>query len=94
LNYCGYFNFLIPNLQKRFKGIERDCETEQNQRPQSGNGGGGAAGAGIVSVHRKAMRLNGNFEIVAGLFSRNADRSRQTGKNLGIIIDIVLVDFS
>jgi hypothetical protein len=51
LNYCGFFNFLIPNPQKRFKAIGRDCETEQNQTPQSGNGGGRGVKFVVAAVY-------------------------------------------
>jgi predicted dehydrogenase len=45
---------------------------------------GGGDGAGIAEVHRAAMRLEGSYDLVAGVFSRNMDRSRQAGINLGI----------
>jgi len=54
---------------------------------------GGAAGAGIAGVHRKAMGLDGSFEIPAGMFSRNADRSRRAGRNLEIAGDRIYAGF-
>ena len=40
---------------------------------------GGGPGAFIGDVHRKAARLDGKIELVAGAFSRDAAKSRQTG---------------
>ncbi len=41
---------------------------------------GGGPGAFIGEVHRKAARLDGQIEIVAGAFSRDPAKSRQQGK--------------
>lgn len=43
---------------------------------------GGATGGFIGSVHRMAMRLDGDYELVCGCFSRDADRSSQTAADL------------
>jgi len=43
---------------------------------------GGGPGAFIGEVHRKAARLDGGIEIVAGAFSSDPDKSRQTGASL------------
>ena len=43
---------------------------------------GGGPGAFIGEVHRKAMRLDGKIELVAGCFSREAEKSRQQGREL------------
>jgi predicted dehydrogenase len=45
---------------------------------------GGGIGAFIGDVHRMAMRLDGMIDLVAGAFSSNADRSRQSGESLGL----------
>ena len=37
---------------------------------------GGGPGAGIAPSHRRAARLDGRFELVAGAFSRTADANR------------------
>jgi predicted dehydrogenase len=54
---------------------------------------GGGPGAGIAPAHRRAARLDGRFEIVAGVFSRNADANRAMGVELGIAPDRVYADF-
>ena len=54
---------------------------------------GGGEGAGIADVHRSAMRLVGSYDLVAGVFSRNVELSRQTGKNLGITEDRIYSTF-
>ncbi len=43
---------------------------------------GGGPGAFIGEVHRKAARLDGHIEIVAGAFDINPEKGRQTGKEL------------
>jgi len=43
---------------------------------------GGGPGAFIGEVHRKAMRLDGQIELVAGCFSRSARKSKQQGREL------------
>jgi len=43
---------------------------------------GGGPDAFIGEVHRKAARMDGGIDIVAGVFSRYADRSQQTGRQL------------
>jgi len=45
---------------------------------------GGGPGAFIGAVHRMAAALDGRFELVAGAFSSDAARSRETGEQLGI----------
>ncbi len=45
---------------------------------------GGGIGAFIGEVHRKAMALDGQFEFVAGALSSTAERSLQSGKELGL----------
>jgi len=43
---------------------------------------GGGPGAFIGEVHRKAARLDGQIELVAGAFSRDAGKSKQQGAEL------------
>jgi predicted dehydrogenase len=45
---------------------------------------GGGPGAFIGEVHRKAARLDGKIEIVAGAFSSDPEKSRQAGEELGL----------
>src|ERR1700737_1402413 len=45
---------------------------------------GGGQGAFIGNVHRMAARLDGKIEIVAGAFSANAEKSKQSGAELGL----------
>ena len=48
---------------------------------------GGGRDAFIGGVHRIALRLDGNYELVAGSFSSNFDNSKETGKDLGLAED-------
>ena len=43
---------------------------------------GGGPGAFIGAVHRRAMALDGEIELVAGAFSSSSDKSRQQGEAL------------
>ena len=43
---------------------------------------GGGPGAFIGEVHRKAARMDGGIELVAGAFSRSPRKSKQTGREL------------
>jgi predicted dehydrogenase len=45
---------------------------------------GGGQGAFIGNVHRMAARLDGKIEIVSGAFSANAEKSKQSGAELGL----------
>ena len=45
---------------------------------------GGGPGAFIGAVHRTCLAMDGAFELVAGAFSSDASKSRQTGKELGL----------
>jgi len=45
---------------------------------------GGGQGAFIGEVHRLAARLDGQIELVAGAFSRDAENTRATGQLLGL----------
>ena len=54
---------------------------------------GGGPGAGIAPTHRRAARLDGRFELVAGAFSRNAQSNRVMADELRIAPDRVYDDF-
>jgi predicted dehydrogenase len=43
---------------------------------------GGGPGAFIGEVHRKAARLDGHIELVAGAFSRDPEKSKHAGREL------------
>ena len=43
---------------------------------------GGGPGAGIAPTHRRAARLDGCYELVAGAFSRNAQSNRAMADEL------------
>ena len=48
---------------------------------------GGGQGAFIGEVHRIASRIDDRFELVAGAFSSNPDKSLASGKELGLSED-------
>jgi predicted dehydrogenase len=54
---------------------------------------GGGPGAGIAETHRTAMRLDDRYEIVAGVFSRDTEKSLFAAKKLGIARERVYPDF-
>ena len=45
---------------------------------------GGGPGAFIGDVHRKAVRIDGNIDIVAGAFDIDPEKSKQTGVELNL----------
>ena len=45
---------------------------------------GGGANSFIGYSHRLAARLDNRFELVAGVFSRNINKSKEFGKSLGL----------
>ena len=45
---------------------------------------GGGIGASIGPVHRMALRLDGEAEIVAGAFSSNPEKSKESASQLGV----------
>ncbi len=60
---------------------------------------GGGEGAFIGGVHRMAAALDGDWELVAGTFSSDAERNRRSGEALGLdparvhaTIDALLAD--
>ena len=54
---------------------------------------GGGAGAFIGAVHRMAARLDGHFTLVAGAFSSDPERSKNSGIDLGIAPDRAYPDY-
>jgi predicted dehydrogenase len=54
---------------------------------------GGAPGAGIAGTHRIAMRLDDRCQLVAGVFSRNREKSLAAARELGIAEDRVYPDY-
>lgn len=64
----------------------------RNRRLVAGMVGGGA-GADIGKTHRYAMRLDDQFELAAGVFGRNADRSAALAEELGISADRAYRDY-
>jgi predicted dehydrogenase len=55
---------------------------------------GGGPGAGIAETHRTAMRLDDKFVLVAGVFSRDSEKSRGAARRLRIDPDRVYPDYS
>lgn len=53
---------------------------------------GGGPGAFIGEVHRKAVRLDGRIELVAGVFASDPAKSRKMGETLGLPQDRVYAD--
>jgi predicted dehydrogenase len=54
---------------------------------------GGAPGAGIAGTHRTAMRLDDRYVQVAGVFSRNREKSLVAARQFGILEDRVYPDY-
>lgn len=55
---------------------------------------GGGEGAFIGGVHRMASRLDDQWELVAGAFSADAEKSRRSGAALGLAEDRIYDDFT
>lgn len=55
---------------------------------------GGGPGAFIGEVHRMAAALDGQLELVCGAFSRDAQKSQQTGVQLGLDTQRVYTNYS
>ena len=55
---------------------------------------GGGTGAFIGEVHRIAARLDNRYELVAGAFSSDATRCKESGAELGIAAARCYADFS
>src|ERR1700722_3768235 len=66
--------------------------TEETRRIRVGMVGGGP-GAGIAETHRTAMRLDDKFVLVAGVFSRDSEKSRGAARRLRIDPDRVYPDY-
>ncbi len=54
---------------------------------------GGGPGADIGEAHRMAMRLDNRYSLLAGVFSRDAERSHSFGIELGIPADRLYADY-
>jgi predicted dehydrogenase len=66
---------------------------EETRRIRVGMVGGGP-GAGIAETHRTAMRLDDKCILVAGVFSRDNEKSRKAARQLRIEPDRVYPDYS
>jgi predicted dehydrogenase len=66
---------------------------EETRRIRVGMVGGGP-GAGIAETHRTAMRLDDKFVLVAGVFSRDSEKSRGAARRLRIDPNRVYPDYS
>lgn len=51
---------------------------------------GGGPGSNIGATHRQAARLDGRYELVAGVFASDAERSRAFAATLGIAPECVM----
>jgi predicted dehydrogenase len=67
--------------------------TEETRRIRVGMVGGGP-GAGIAETHRTAMRLDDKCVLIAGVFSRDSEKSRSAARQLRIDLDRVYPDYS
>ena len=66
--------------------------TEETRRIRVGMVGGGP-GAGIAETHRTAMRLDDKCVLIAGVFSRDSEKSRRAARLLRIDLDRVYPDY-
>ncbi|MCR9122820.1 MAG: Gfo/Idh/MocA family oxidoreductase [Phyllobacteriaceae bacterium] len=55
---------------------------------------GGGRDAFIGAVHRIASRIDGHYQLVAGAFSATAEKSKASGRDLGLPDDRVYGDFT
>lgn len=55
---------------------------------------GGGAGAFIGAIHRIALAMDGEYELVAGAFSAAAEKSRATGASLLLNAERVYADYT
>ena len=55
---------------------------------------GGGRGAFIGAVHRLCARMDGQFELVAGALSSDAQRARDSGADLGLAPDRAYTSFA
>ncbi len=72
--------------------VEGSHRAPLNRRLRLGMVGGGR-GAFIGAVHRLAARLDDRWELVAGVFSSDAERSRLSGQDLRLKADRIYDDF-
>ena len=54
---------------------------------------GGGPGAGIAETHRTAMRLDDRYELVAGVFSRDREKSLAAARQFRIHPERVYSDY-
>jgi predicted dehydrogenase len=54
---------------------------------------GGGEGADIGKTHRHAMRLDGHYDLAAGVFGQHTDASAQMAQRLGVPADRVYRDY-
>lgn len=54
---------------------------------------GGGPGAGIATAHRAGLRMDGRYDLVAGVFSRDLDKSRQAARELGVAASRVYASY-
>ena len=54
---------------------------------------GGGPGAGIAQTHRTAMRLDDRYELVAGAFSRDREKTLEAARQLRIDAERVYSDY-
>ena len=55
---------------------------------------GGGPGAGIAETHRTAMRLDDRYELVAGVFSRDREKTLAAARQLRIHAERVYSDYA
>ncbi|HEX7195177.1 MAG TPA: Gfo/Idh/MocA family oxidoreductase [Chthoniobacterales bacterium] len=67
--------------------------TEESRKVRVGMVGGGP-GAGIAETHRRAMRLDDRYELVAGVFSRDRDKTLAAARQLRIDAEHVYSDYT
>ncbi|HYC26294.1 MAG TPA: Gfo/Idh/MocA family oxidoreductase, partial [Roseiarcus sp.] len=72
--------------------IEGRTDARKGGRIRLGMVGGGD-GAFIGAVHRIAARLDDHFELLAGALSSTPEKSRRSGKLLGLPADRIYDDF-
>jgi predicted dehydrogenase len=53
---------------------------------------GGGPGSFIGAMHRQAARIDDRYELVAACLSSNAERSAQSGRELGLVADRCYAD--
>src|SRR6202790_4769205 len=66
--------------------------TEESRKVRVGMVGGGP-GAGIAETHRTAMRLDDRYAIIAGVFSRDPEKSLTAAKKLQLPEDRIYTDY-